>query len=149
MNSVNLIGRIVADPELKTLSSGDKKYVRFTLAVDRGISKEDKEAGKQSADFINCIAWEGSAEIISKYVKKGNKLGVTGRIITGSYDREDGSKAYTTDIRINRVELLESKPKDDRPEPEYDGVEESVKESGTSFESLGEEVVLTDDQLPF
>lgn len=148
MNNVNLVGILAEDPELRYTQS-NKAYVRIAVGVKRNISKEQKESGAKDIDWISCIFWDTNAENLAKYIKKSGLIAITGKLITGSYDREDGSKVYTTDVRVYQLTFLNNKPKDDRPEPEDDGVEESASESGTSFDSLGEEVVLTDDQLPF
>jgi single-strand DNA-binding protein len=106
MNSCNFCGRLTKDPELKTTQSG-KKYTRFCLAVD-GIKDKD---GNKTADFVDCIAWNKSAEIIAQYARKGSKLGVNGRYHTTTYDK-DGEKRKSIDIVVNEFELLDSKPKD-------------------------------------
>lgn len=110
MNSVCLVGRLTRDPELRYTTSG-MAVVRFTLAVDRRMSKEKRmeaEAKNQpTADFISCTAWGKTAETISNYVQKGHRLGVEGRIQTGSYEK-DGQRFYTTDVIVNNMEFLES-----------------------------------------
>ena len=143
MNSTNLIGRLTTEPELR-YTEDNRPFVRVTLAVDRGISKEDKEAGKQSADFISCIFWNGNAERLNQYVKKGHRVAVEGSIRTGSYEKDNGDKVYTTDVRVNKVTFLEGKDKDVRPEPEYDGYEEN-----DPFADFNNDVEITDDDLPF
>lgn len=110
MNTVLLTGRIVKELELKYTNNG-KAYCRFTLAVDKGMSKEKKQEaeakGQATADFINCIAWGKTAETLQKYTAKGKKILVYGSIETGSYTAQDGSKRYTTDVLVNRAEILE------------------------------------------
>lgn len=110
MNTVILTGRIAKDLELKYTQNG-KAYCRFILAVDRGLSKEKKQEaeanGQPTADFINCIAWGTTAEVLNKYTAKGKKILVNGSIETGSYTAQDGSKRYTTDVLVNRIEILE------------------------------------------
>lgn len=110
MNNVGLTGRITKDLELKYTQNG-KAYCRFTLAVDRGLSKEKKQEaeanGQPTVDFINCVAWGKVAETINKYTAKGKKILVNGSIETGSYTVQDGSKRYTTDVLVNRAEILE------------------------------------------
>ena len=110
MNTVLLTGRIAKELELKYTSNG-KAYCRFILAVDKGLSKEKRqqaEANKQAtADFINCIAWGTTAEVLNKYTAKGKKILVYGSIETGSYTAQDGMKKYTTDVLVNRAEILE------------------------------------------
>lgn len=110
MNNVGLTGRITKDLELKYTQNG-KAYCRFTLAVDRGLSKEKKQEaeanGQPTADFINCVAWGKVAETINRYTAKGKKVLVYGSIETGSYTAQDGSKRYTTDVLVKRIEILE------------------------------------------
>lgn len=110
MNNVILTGRIAKDLEIRYTQNG-KAYCRLTLAVDRGMSKEKKQEaeakGQPTADFISCVAWNKLAETINRYSGKGKKILVEGSIQTGSFTAEDGSKRYTTDILVNRAEILE------------------------------------------
>lgn len=103
MNLVCLMGRLTRDPEIKTTES--TTIARYTLAVDRRFKKD----GEQGADFINCVAFGKSAEFAEKYFQKGTKIAVTGRIQIGSYEKEDGTKVYTTDIIVDNQEFAESK----------------------------------------
>ena len=143
MNKVILIGRLTADPELR-YSSSNKAYTRFTLAVNRDYKKEN---GETEADFISIVAWEQLAETVHKYVKKGHRICVEGRIQTGSYDKDDGTKGYLTDVIMNHIDFLEKKSTDDRPAPEY--TEETSNETEDPFKDFGDTVQLTDDDLPF
>lgn len=143
MNKIILIGRLTADPELRYTES-NKAYTRFTLAVNRDFTKED---GSKDADFISIVAWEKRAETICKYVKKGNRLGVEGRIQTGSYDKGDGSRGYLIDVIVNGIEFLENKEKEDRPAPEYSASDTKAEED--PFADFSESVELTDNDLPF
>ena len=104
MNNVSLIGRLTAAPELKHTQSGTA-YSRFSVAVDRPT----KQGEEKQTDFINCVAWSKQAEFICKYFGKGQRIGLTGSIRTGSYTANDGSKRYTTDILINTADFCESK----------------------------------------
>ncbi len=110
MNNTVLIGRLTRDPEIKYLDSGTANTT-FTLAVDKGLSKEKKEQaekyGNSTADFIRIIVWGKQAENAANYLVKGQLVGVQGRIQTGSYDDKDGKKVYTTEITANQVEFLE------------------------------------------
>ena len=144
MNKYFAIGRLTAEPELRYTQTTNKACVRVILATDRGLSKEDKEAGKQSADFIPLVFWDKKAETVSKYVKKGNRIAIEGRLISGTYEKQDGSKGYTLDVHVSKLEMLESKPKDERPEPEY--TEYEAKEEKTEsdpFADFGQEADLT------
>ena len=103
MNSVILMGRITADPELRTTNSGTD-YCRFTVAIDRYSKSEDKKT-----DFINCVAWRQTAEFVSRYFTKGQMIAVEGSIQTGSYTNKDGAKVYTTDVLVDNVSFTGSK----------------------------------------
>ena len=111
MNNVVLIGRLVRDPELRYLPNGGTATANFTLAVDKGLSKDKKQEmeskNQLTADFIRIIAWGKLAENCSNYLEKGRLVGIQGRIQTGSYDDKDGKKVYTTDVVANNVEFLE------------------------------------------
>ena len=112
MNHVCLIGRLTRDPDVKMTQSGDK-VARYTLAVDR--SGKDK-----GADFISCVTFGKTADFVSAYLHKGTKIGVEGRIQTGSYTKMDGQKVYTTDVVVNNHTFCERAT--DKPEvPDSDG----------------------------
>lgn len=121
MNRVVLIGRMTKDAQLGYTSNTQKAVAKFTLAVDRI---------NEGTDFINCTAFGRQAENIEKFVKKGNRLAVAGRIQTGSYEK-DGQKIHTTDVIVDNAEFIEPKkepadtpkeePKD--PEPQYEAID--------------------------
>ena len=98
------IGRLTRDPEVRYTQSG-KACAKFTLAIDRRKSSD----GNQQADFIQCVAWEKTAEVISQYCTKGKKIAVEGRIQTRSYDANDGTKRYVTEVVVNNMEFCDSK----------------------------------------
>ena len=104
MNKVILIGRLTADPEIKT-TQGGTTVARYRLAVDRMYKKD----GQPTADFISCVSFTHNAEFAQKYLHKGQRIAIEGRIQTGSYDAQDGTKRYTTDIVIDHHEFCESK----------------------------------------
>lgn len=101
MNRVFLCGRSTRDCEVR--ESGETKVARYTLAVDRKYSKE------KETDFINCVCFGKTAEFAEKYIKKGTKIIVVGRIQTGSYTNKDGQKINTTDVVVEEHEFCESK----------------------------------------
>lgn len=107
INSVVLVGRLTKDIELRKTQSG-LSVASFTVACDRRLSQEQKNNNEQSADFINCVAWRGSADFLGSYAHKGDTVGVDGRIQTRSYDR-DGQRVYITEVLANSVNLLHSK----------------------------------------
>lgn len=104
MNTVNLIGRLTKDPELRYTSSG-MAICKFTLAVNRDFTNQN---GEREADFINCTTFKKTAENLVNYQKKGSQIGVVGRIQTGSYEGQDGKRIFTTDVVVDRVEFLSS-----------------------------------------
>ena len=108
MNKVILMGRLTRDPEVR-YSQGDNAMAiaRYTLAVDRRFNRGGGD--ENSADFIGCVAFGKSAEFAERYLHKGTKLLVTGRIQTGSYTNKDGVKVYTTDVVVEDQEFAESK----------------------------------------
>lgn len=105
MNKVCLLGRICADPAVKEIN-GNNKLADFTLAVDRGLSKEAKEKAKQTADFIRCKAWSQKAELIERYLKKGDQLALTGKIQVSSFEDNDGKRIYTTDVIVEGIDFI-------------------------------------------
>ncbi len=109
MNKVILMGRLTRDPEVR-YSQGENSMAiaRYTLAVDRRGRRSDN-GDQQTADFIGCVAFGRNGEFAEKYLKKGTKICVTGRIQTGSYTNKDGQKVYTTDVVVEDHEFAESK----------------------------------------
>ena len=130
MNKVFLVGNLTKDPELATTNSG-VSVCRFSIAVQRRYTNAD---GEREADFFNIITWRGQADICAKYLKKGSKCGIVGSIQNRSYDAQDGTKRYVTEITADEVEFLSSK---------NGGEEVTKKEEVTKLEPID------DDSLPF
>ena len=109
MNKAILMGRLTRDPEIR-YTQGDNPMciARYTLAVDRRFSRNANNDGN-NADFIPCVCFGKTAEFTEKYLKKGTKMAVTGRIQTGSYTNRDGVKVYTTEVVVEDQEFAESK----------------------------------------
>lgn len=105
MNKVILVGNLTKDPELSTTNSGIN-YCRFTVAVQRRFNNAQ---GEREADFIPVVVWRAQAENCHKYLKKGSKAGVVGTLQTRSYDAQDGSKRYVTEVLADEVEFLNSR----------------------------------------
>jgi single-strand DNA-binding protein len=106
VNKVVLLGRLTKDPDVRQSQGAEPVTIaRYTLAVDR---RQKKQEGQQ-ADFISCVAFGKAGEFAEKYLHKGTKICVSGRLQTGSYTRQDGTKAYTTDVVIEEQEFAESK----------------------------------------
>ena len=108
MNKVILMGRLTRDPEVR-YSQGENPtaIARYTLAVDRRFSRNNSDGA--TADFISCVAFGRSGEFAEKYLRKGTKIALTGRIQTGSYVNRDGVKVYTTEVVVEDQEFAESK----------------------------------------
>ena len=119
MNKAILLGRLTKAPEIKYTQSG-KACAKFTLAIDRRKSGD----GNQQADFIQCVAWEKTAEVISQYCAKGKKIAVEGRIQTRSYEGSDGNKRYVTEVVVQSMEFCDSKSSGTSPAapPEQQGM---------------------------
>ena len=108
MNKVILMGRLTKDPDVHYGQDGNISVARYTLAVDRRVARQQDD-GQPTADCISCVAFGKSGEFASKYLHKGTKIAVTGRIQTGSYTNRDGQKVYTTDVIVDNQEFAESK----------------------------------------
>lgn len=132
MNHVILIGNLTRDPELRTTQSGISNCT-MTLAVNRMRNKD----GVQEADFITVVAWRQLAELCSRYLSKGRKCAVSGSIQTRSYDAQDGSKRYVTEVIADNVEFLDS-----RKEGAQTGAQPPRQPQGEFTE-------VDDDELPF
>lgn len=105
MNKFIGIGVLTKTVEMRYTTSG-LAVANFTLAIRRDQRKEN---GTYESDFINCVAYGKTAELVSKYLEKGNKVSVEGRIQTGSYENKEGKKIYTTDIVVDKIEFLNNK----------------------------------------
>ncbi len=159
MNKVILVGRLTRDPEVRTMPTGNT-VASFTLAINRNFKNKE---GNIDADFINVSVFGRQAENVGKYVTKGSQLGVDGRIQTRSYEAQDGTKRYVTEVIAESVEFMSSSRRDDsstpvnayvdttssvymdQPSPEV-GVDISTEDP---FKNFGSEVALSDDDLPF
>ena len=133
MNSVELVGRLVRDPEIR-YTSDQKAVAKFVMAVDRDGQKDAD--GKRIKDFPRITAFGMQAETVEKYGKKGKLVDVQGRIQTGSYQNKKGETVYTTDVIARSVEILEwdNKPKPEQSQPKPEQTQEDA------FEALDEDV---------
>lgn len=142
MNKVILVGNLTRDPELQTTNSG-KSVCRFGLAVPRRFSNADGERG---ADFFNITVWGVNGENCHKYLKKGSKCGVAGRIQISTYDAADGSKRTSTDIIAEEVDFVGSRNQNDNGENNYSNSSEGKTSANKETAELEE---IDDDSLPF
>lgn len=104
MNKVCLSGRLTKDAELRFAAGSGTAVTRLNIAVRRNI--KDKNTGKYESDFINCLSFGKQAETIAQYFQKGSQIAIVGHIQTGSYNAQDGSKRYTTDVLIESFEFV-------------------------------------------
>ena len=138
MNKVILMGRLTRDPEVRyTQGDNAMAIARYSLAVDRRF-KRDSEP---DADFINCVAFGKAGEFAEKYLKKGTKIAVVGRIQTGSYTNKDGQKVYTTDVVVEEQEFAESKNSGSS-----DNNQSAPANKNTDFMNIPDGI---DEELPF
>ena len=149
MNVAILMGRLVADPELKHTPSG-AAVTSFTLAVDRAYSKQGKE---RQSDFLNVVAWRSTAEFISKYFRNGQMMAVQGSIQTRSYTDKDGNKRKAFEILAEKVSFCGGKQGESEKAADVSWTQEPAEQSKafTTGEPVREyeEIALSDDDLPF
>lgn len=103
-NSVHLMGRLTADPELKTFGDG-AVVCNFTVAINRPVAKGEHP----EADFVRCVAWRQTAELLEKYFGKGDRVGIEGRIQVRNYETKDGEKRTATEVQVERIAFIEKK----------------------------------------
>lgn len=158
MNKAMLVGRLTRDPELRHTTTG-RAVCQITVAINRPFTSQD---GQREADFINVVVWDKSAENVAKYVHKGSQVSVEGRIQTRSYDNTEGKKVYVTEVIAQSVQFLDSKSS--TPSQDYvsntnpfDNVSsepsspamETVEVDKDPFESFGDSIQISDNDLPF
>lgn len=135
MNKVILVGRLARDPELRTTGSG-KSVATFSLAVDRRYKAE----GQPTADFFNIVAWGKQAETICQYLGKGRQIALTGRLQSRSYDAQDGTKKYVTEVILEEFDFIGSK---NDSAPQNSQTQEDM-DLGEDFHLMAD-----DDEVPF
>jgi single-strand DNA-binding protein len=146
MNQVQLVGNLTRDPEYRTLQSG-VTCCQFTVACQRRFKNAN---GTYDADFIGCVAWRQTADFIHRYFIKGNKIGLTGTIQTRSYDAQDGSKRYVTEVLVENVEFVA--PRSDggssygQPTPPPVAGQQQMD---TNTQQNSDFTEVDDDELPF
>lgn len=158
MNKVFLIGRLVRDPELRYTGS-NIAVATFSLAVNRPFSGQN---GERETDFINIVVWRKQAENVKNYLNQGSQVAIDGRIQTRSYDDQNGTKRYVTEVVADNVQFLDTKASREQRAQSgqsvnpYDFVQDLPSEpTNTSsipndpFKDFGEEIKIEDDDLPF
>ena len=149
MNKVILIGRLTRDPEMRNTSSG-LAVTSFFLAVSRNFTDQNGERG---TDFFNCVVWRKQAENVAKYCTKGSQVAVEGRLQNRSYDAQDGTKRYVTEVICENVSFLGSRGDNQNGnESNFHNNENDIAVNDSAedpFQDFGEEITLSDDDLPF
>lgn len=137
INNVTLVGRLTKDPELKYTPS-NVAVATFTLAVNRNFKGAN---GEREADFINCMMWRKQAELFAEWCKKGNPVGVTGRIQTRNYENQQGQRVYVTEVVAESFQLLEKRDKT----ADHSSMENQMPPSFGASDQMD----ILDDGLPF
>lgn len=141
MNKFIGIGRLTKAPEMRTTTNG-KSNTTFTIAINRNYSNKE---GEQETDYIGCSAWNKLAENIAKYCTKGMLVAVEGRIQIRSYDAQDGSKRYVTEVLVENIHFLgKSEPKAGNKEQDIVKIDDV-----DPFKDLDNEMAISDEDLPF
>ena len=136
MNKVVLMGRLTRDPEVRYTSTNNTLVASFSLAVNRRFARQGEE---RQADFINVVAWDKTGEFCSKYFKKGQQVGVIGRIQTRNYDDKDGKKVYVIEVIAEEAYFADSNK----------SASETSKANPFNVENDNTFTTVTDDDLPF
>ena len=148
MNSICLMGRLTGDPELKTTQTG-VSVTSFSVAVDRAYRSKDQE---RQTDFINCVAWRGTAEFISRYFRKGQRIALQGSLQSRKYTANDGSSRTVYEVVVDNAFFCETKGGNAGGAPSYDSQIPAVSEARLAFSTANSgdfEEILTDEDLPF
>ena len=148
MNSICLMGRLTGDPELKTTQSG-VSVTSFSVAVDRAYRSKDQE---RQTDFINCVAWRNTAEFISRYFRKGQRIALQGSLQSRKYTANDGSQRTVFEVVVDNAFFCESKGGNAAGAPGYDSQVPQYSEAKPAFSTANSgdfEDILTDEDLPF
>lgn len=143
INRVVLVGRLTKDPVLRKTQSG-ASVVQFTVACDRNF----KTDGQPTADFINCVTWNKTADVVANYTRKGHLIGVEGRIQTRSYDDQTGKRVFITEVLVDSVQLLNNKS-DGQQNQQQTQQQDNVENHDYSGADYGGGVEISADDLPF
>ncbi len=158
MNHVTLLGRLTRDPELTYNNTTGNAMTRFSIAVDKQLSREKKQEmeskNQPTADFINIVCWGKLGENVNQYTAKGKRVLVEGRIQTGSYEAQDGSRRYTTDIVASSVEFIDWKDRDgsnnSNQQSNYPKSNQSDNQESSDDDFFGDDFSpVDDDRIPF
>ena len=150
MNKVILMGRLTRDPEVRYTTTNNTLVASFSLAVNRRFARQGEE---RQADFINIVAWEKSAEFCGKYLTKGTRILVEGRLQTRTYDAQDGSKRYITEVVSENIEFAGAKRAEDDSTSKTEYTRPSTSPSQKNYNDFEEDDFvgdeISDDKVPF
>lgn len=142
MNQFNGVGNLVSDPELK---GQNNNVVNFRVAIQRAF--KNKQTGEYETDFLTCVAFGKTAEIIANNFSKGQKIGITGSVQTGSYENKEGNRVFTTDIAVNQVTFVERKQQNNNSQQR--GQDKSQQAPANDNPFGNGPVDIQNDDLPF
>lgn len=150
INSAVITGRLTKEIDLRYLSNGDAT-ASFIVAVNR---KFTNQSGEREADFINCVAWKKTAEVLANHTSKGSLIGVEGRIQTRSYENQQGQRVYVTEVVTESITFLENKSnKQQSNNSDQQSNQNNNYNSGAKlsdpFQNSGQPIDISDDDLPF
>lgn len=150
INNVVLVGRLTKDPDLRYTANGTP-VASFTLAVKRDFKSA---SGEQEADFINCVIWRKSAETLANTVRKGQQIGVVGRVQTRSYENQQGQKVFVTEVNAERFNYLEKREANQNSGQQQNAGNQNFKNQNNDFDRdkdpfSGSTIDISDDDLPF
>jgi len=148
INRVILVGRLTKDPAIRKTAAGNS-VLSFTLAVSRRRS-QNADPSQPTADFINCVAWNQTADLMNQYTHKGSQIGIEGRIQTRNYDdpNNPGRKVYVTEVVVENMTFLDSRNSESRPAPSEN---QGYYPDENSYDDFGgaPSLNITSDDLPF
>ena len=139
MNTVQIIGRLTKDVDLRFTANGDAVGT-FTLAVNRNFTNQQ---GEREADFINCVIWKKAAENLANFTHKGSQIGIHGRLQTRNYENSQGQKVYVTEVIVKEFDLLDPKQTDGERKIQ------KINNNSNPFVEDGQPLNISEDDLPF
>ena len=145
LNRVVLVGRLTRDPELRYTPNG-VAVANFTIAVNRPFTNQE---GNRDADFINCVVWRKPAENLANYMKKGNMVGVDGRLQSRTYEDQDGKTVFVVEVVADSVQFLESRKDNNQSQQQNQQSQQATTNTDEPFANEGQPIDVSDDDLPF
>ncbi|MBS0955890.1 single-stranded DNA-binding protein [Lactiplantibacillus plantarum] len=145
INRSVLVGRLTRDPELR-YTNGGAAVATFTIAVNRQFTNQN---GEREADFINCVIWRKAAENFTNFTHKGSLIGIDGHIQTRNYENQQGNRIYVTEVVVDNFSLLESRAESEHHQNANSNGHSSNNSNQNQYGNNGDQIDITDDDLPF